>query len=75
MMKYMFWDNLNSWLYSIISMMFKNLCMSKMCWIDLKCVSVYCGWDLNYVKLFENMSCWNCLCFMKKLCFEWFQSV
>jgi hypothetical protein len=22
--------------------------MSEMCWIDLKCLSVCCGWDLNY---------------------------
>jgi hypothetical protein len=22
--------------------------MSEECWIDLKCLSVCCGWDLNY---------------------------
>jgi len=54
--------------------MFKKWCKSEMCRIYLKCLSMCCGWDLNYAKLFENMSCWNCLCFMKKLCFEWFQS-
>jgi len=28
--------------------MFKNWCMSEKCWIALKCLSVCCGWDLNY---------------------------
>jgi hypothetical protein len=28
--------------------MFKNWCKSEMCWIDLKCLSMFCGWDLNY---------------------------
>jgi hypothetical protein len=42
-------DNLNSFDYvQIISMIFKKWCMSEECWIDLKCLSVCCGWDLNY---------------------------
>jgi hypothetical protein len=28
--------------------MFKKWCKSEMCWIDLKCLSMFCGWDLNY---------------------------
>jgi hypothetical protein len=39
--------------------MFKKWCKSEMCWIDLKCLSIFtykkkkclstfCGWDLNY---------------------------
>jgi hypothetical protein len=39
-------------------MMLKKWCMSEVYWIDLKCLSVCCSWDLNYAKLFENMSCW-----------------
>jgi len=42
-------DNLISFNYiQTISMMFKNWCMSEMCWMDLKCLSIWCGWDLNY---------------------------
>jgi hypothetical protein len=42
-------NNLNSFDYvQIISTMFKNWCMSEECWIDLKCLSVCCGCDLNY---------------------------
>jgi hypothetical protein len=38
--------------------------------IDLKCLSMFCGWDLNYTnRLGFKVSCWNCLGFMK-LCFE-----
>jgi hypothetical protein len=48
MMKYMFWIIWIVWLCSIISMIFKKWCMSEVCWIDLKCLSVCCGWDLNY---------------------------
>jgi hypothetical protein len=31
-----------------MSMMFKKWCKSEMCWIDLKCLSMCCGWNLNY---------------------------
>jgi hypothetical protein len=42
-------DNLISFDYvQIISMLFKNWCMSEKCWIVLKCLSVCCGWNLNY---------------------------
>jgi len=68
-------DNLNSFDYvQIISMMFKKWCMSEECWIDLKCLSVCCGWDLNYEIVWEHVML-NCLYFMKKAWFEWFQSV
>jgi hypothetical protein len=45
---YMFWKIWLVWLCSIISIMFKNWCMSEVCWIDLNCLSVCYGWDLNY---------------------------
>jgi hypothetical protein len=64
-MDYMFWDNLISFDYiQIISMTFKNWCMSEMCWIDLKCLSVCCGWDLNYA---------NCLriCYVETVYVLW----
>jgi hypothetical protein len=57
-----------------ISMMFKKWYMSEKYWVDLKCLSVLRLW-FKLCKLFGNMSCWNCLCFMKKLSFEWFQSI
>jgi hypothetical protein len=47
-MNYMFWIIWIVWLCLIISMMFKNWCMSEIFWIDLKCLSVCCSWDLNY---------------------------
>jgi hypothetical protein len=48
-------DNLNSFDYvQIISMIFKKWCMSEECWIDLKCLSVCCGWDLNYANCFRT---------------------
>jgi len=59
--------------------MFKNWCMSEECWIDLKCLSVCCGWDLNYanclrtchVELFmfyeESMSWMISKCYDKML--------
>jgi hypothetical protein len=25
-------------------------CMDEMCWNDLKCLNMSCGWDLNYAK-------------------------
>jgi len=28
--------------------MIKKWSMSEKCWINLKCLSVSCGWDLNY---------------------------
>jgi hypothetical protein len=30
----------------------------EMCWIDLECFNVSCGWDLNYAKKNDEIACW-----------------
>jgi hypothetical protein len=70
MMNYMFWDNLISFNYvQIILMKFKKWCINEECLIDLKVFDYVLRLKFKLCKLFENMSCWKCLCFMK-LCFE-----
>jgi hypothetical protein len=33
-------------------------CMNERCWIDLKCLNVCCGWDLNYAKKNDKITYW-----------------
>jgi hypothetical protein len=72
------WWNLCFEMIWLVSIMFKlyQWCLRIDAWVKgvngFKVFEYILRLGFKLCKLFENMSCWNCLCFIKKLSFEWF---